>query len=300
MITKNYEKLLSPEGLIIFLFHGVINRNPYTVRNYNRKHIDKLDFYNLLKSLKASGNPINLDQYMKSKYLKKNSFVITFDDGFENNASIAAPILEELNIPATFYITSAFVDKNLMSWVDQLEHCIEHTSKKKIDVFGRQFILKDVESKIICLDWLRNFFKTDKNVFLKKSTKIRELFDTCEVKFVESQENELDKKMSWLQAKHLSKNPLFTIGGHTHNHEILSYLNGNVLDYEINECLKLIDIHCNQKTKHFSYPEGLKYCFDQRVIKALVKAGVSCCPTAEQGINRRHDNLFYLKRVPVT
>ena len=80
----------------------------------------------------------------------------------------------------------------------------------------------------------------------------------------------------------------------------MSYLNGNVLDYEINECLKLIDIHGNQKTKHISYPEGLKYCFDQRVIEALVKSGVSCFPSTEQGINRIHDNLFYIKRVPVT
>ena len=36
--------------------------------------------------------------------ISKKSFVITFDDGFENNYSIAAPVLDDLNIPATFSI----------------------------------------------------------------------------------------------------------------------------------------------------------------------------------------------------
>ena len=35
--------------------------------------------------------------------------VITFDDGYEDNFKNAKPILEEFNVPATFFITSGFI-----------------------------------------------------------------------------------------------------------------------------------------------------------------------------------------------
>lgn len=35
--------------------------------------------------------------------------VVTFDDGYEDNHSVAAPILEDLGLPATFFVTSGFI-----------------------------------------------------------------------------------------------------------------------------------------------------------------------------------------------
>ena len=58
------------------------------------------------------------------------SFSITFDDGFENNYSIARPILEKLSIPATFYVSTNLIDKNLMTWIDQIEYCIDQINSK--------------------------------------------------------------------------------------------------------------------------------------------------------------------------
>ena len=34
---------------------------------------------------------------------------------------------------ATFYITTSFIDKNEMSWIDKIEHMIEKTKKNKKD-----------------------------------------------------------------------------------------------------------------------------------------------------------------------
>ena len=61
--------------------------------------------------------------------------LFSFDDGFKNNYSVAAPILDEFQIPAVFYISIELVNTNMMFWVDVLEDCINLTKKPYINVY---------------------------------------------------------------------------------------------------------------------------------------------------------------------
>jgi peptidoglycan/xylan/chitin deacetylase (PgdA/CDA1 family) len=56
--------------------------------------------------------------------------VVTFDDGFRNNYSVAAPILDDLGVPATFYVCAGMINTDLMFWVDVIEDCINLTEKR--------------------------------------------------------------------------------------------------------------------------------------------------------------------------
>jgi len=42
--------------------------------------------------------------------IPRNTFVVTFDDGYENNYVHAWPILKDLQIPATIFVTTAYLD----------------------------------------------------------------------------------------------------------------------------------------------------------------------------------------------
>ena len=50
-----------------------------------------------------------IDRVMRWGLPKANVAVITFDDGFEDNFTRAAPILADLNVPGTFFITSGLL-----------------------------------------------------------------------------------------------------------------------------------------------------------------------------------------------
>ena len=127
-----YLSRLKRDELTIFLFHGIINKHKHFVQNYSRKHIDQFRFRNILNKLKEKGKAISMSDAVKHIINKKPfpsySYVISFDDGFENNFSLAAPILTEMNIPAIFYVTTNFIDSNAMSWTDKMEICIDKTS----------------------------------------------------------------------------------------------------------------------------------------------------------------------------
>jgi peptidoglycan/xylan/chitin deacetylase (PgdA/CDA1 family) len=48
---------------------------------------------------------------------------ITFDDGYRDNAEVAAPVLRKHNLPATFFVTTGFIDSTLVPfWDEQLPH----------------------------------------------------------------------------------------------------------------------------------------------------------------------------------
>ena len=44
---------------------------------------------------------------------------ITFDDGYRDNFEIAAPILERLSLPATFFLVSQWIGSDVVPWWDR-------------------------------------------------------------------------------------------------------------------------------------------------------------------------------------
>ena len=226
-------------------------------------------------------------------------YAITFDDGFENNSSIAMPILQEFKTPATFYITSSFIKNNQMSWIDQVEYAISRTKLSRISYFNKIFELKNISQKIEFLDFFRQSVKGNAKMFANRQNYVRDIFSLTEIEYCNSLDTEIDKKMNFSQISSLTKNKLFTIGGHTVNHPILSFLGDKELDFEIKNSIEILQNFSVKKVVHFSYPEGLAFCFNEKVIARLKFYGIQCCPTAIDGLNNFDEDPFYLKRITV-
>jgi len=295
---------LEDDKLIILLFHGVVKDSPYEVRNYMRKHLKDDVFYNLLKSLKDRGTSVSMDEVVEccknQKTFPQKAFAVTFDDGFENNYSVAAPILRELAIPATFYITTNFVENNQMSWIDRVEYCMEGSESGvlKLPWVDKEQSFLNAKDKITVLNDIRKHVKTDASINVDQF--VSNIFEQCHKSAVTQSREPIDLKMSWQQVKELAEDPLFTIGGHTHTHSIMSFLDSDSLNTEISTSLELLKQKANVQTMHYSYPEGLEHCFSNEVISALKTKGIECCPTAIDGVNTLDQDLFHLRRISVT
>ena len=299
----NYIDRLAPDSLAIFLFHGVIAANNYKIRNYTHKHILQSDFAALLKALKRTGQALNMEEVVhfveNNRPFPPRAFTITFDDGFENNFSIAAPILADYGIPATFYITSDFVENNGMSWIDRIEHCMELTSRCRLALpWSAKTINADTaRDRIQVLEDIRATVKHDPTMDV--SELVDAVFDQCGLDPVSASDDPLDRKLTWEQVRTLAATPGFIVGGHTHTHAIMSFLEEPELDWEIGENLRLLNKNTGARTRHFSYPEGLAHCYSESVIAALKRKGIVCSPTALDGVNKQGNDLFHLKRIAV-
>ena len=51
-----------------------------------------------------------LDRTRQGQPLPRKTFVVTFDDGYENNLLYALPVLKQLGIPATIFLATAYLD----------------------------------------------------------------------------------------------------------------------------------------------------------------------------------------------
>lgn len=294
---------LSKDELCIFLFHGVIEKQVDDVRNYTKKHIEKDLFTRCIKLLSTKGTPLSMDQvlyHIENKInFPENSFALTFDDGFENNISIAAPILVDYKVPATIYVTTSFIDKNYMSWIDRIEFSVQKitTHEQKFDWINEHITLKDNISKVTFLKKVREYVK---NTPQCNPNKFADELCLSLGGRISNSKNQLDLKMNWNQVKLMHESEFFTIGGHSHTHAILSFLDEKDLTYELDNSINMLIEKAGITPIHYSYPEGLFHCYNEHVILELKKRGIRCCPTAIHGTNKLNTNSFKLNRILVS
>ena len=169
--------------------------------------------------------------------------------------------------------------------------------KKKINIFGKKLSFQNNnKSKIKFLNKVRQLAKNNSKVNLN------ELVETVRKqmglkKSLNKLNNILDKKMSWKNVKKINTYPLFSIGGHTNSHPILSYLSFKDCKKEIEGSIKYIKKNTGIILKHYSYPEGLFHTYGNREIQILKKNKIKICPSAEFGLNNIKSNLFNLRRI---
>jgi peptidoglycan/xylan/chitin deacetylase (PgdA/CDA1 family) len=293
------------KNLIILCFHGVTKKlKKKNLENFSGKHIYYKDFKNqILKLKKNKFNFIAYEQVVNNIKNKiafpKNTACLTFDDGFMNNFQIAAPILKKNKIPAIFFLCPKNIENQEMFWVDKIEDCINRTKKRNIAIYLKRknlFSLKSQNEKIKCINTIKNYCKNI-NV-LKKNLIINEVIKISGI--LPSMKSSPNYKIAtWPIIKKTIKNKLFSLGGHSLEHDIYTNLSKSEVRKNIKKTIEIIKKKTNYKIKHFSYPEGQKMHFNKYIISELKKNNIISCPTAIYGKNNHKDHLFNLKRIMI-
>lgn len=101
------------EGFGILMYHRVAERIPGIEKP--SINVTPARFRRQLAGLLARGFeawPLSklVTAQRESRQIPGTAFAVTFDDGFENNYSLAWPILRELNVPATIFLATKYLD----------------------------------------------------------------------------------------------------------------------------------------------------------------------------------------------
>jgi peptidoglycan/xylan/chitin deacetylase (PgdA/CDA1 family) len=105
---------------VILMYHSVGDheRDPWYLR------VDAEHFDEQIRLLREQFRPATLRDIAaeaRSGSITPGSVAVTFDDGYANNLTDAAPILERHDVPATVFVATGFVAHQRSYWWEQLE-----------------------------------------------------------------------------------------------------------------------------------------------------------------------------------
>jgi len=240
----------------------------------------------------------NLEEVLASK---DNYYLITFDDGLKEQFDYALPILNELDIPAVFFVNSKNFEDKKVSTVHKI-HLLRSimdpadflNSIENIDKIDFTEADKNKAHTIYCYDdrksaelkYMLNF----KMAFDKQEIIINKLFDAC---FEES---------VVLKQLYMSIDNILTLankgylGSHTHNHYPLGLLESASIKFELAHSKWYFDTLTNSKIEMVAYPYGTEETCTNEVAVIAKNIGYKMGFTTKRGINTSTENPLLLNR----
>lgn len=292
--------------VLILLYHRIveIENDPWSlcVKPENFKgHIEILkQYYNVIKLSEVV-------EYIKSREIPNKSVVITFDDGYSDNVSTAKPMLEELEMPFTVFVTTGCIEKDCEFWWDTLEKAV---FSNKVD---SDILRLEINGKTYVWN-LGNEINTASNKpqLLKVYYELWELLQSFKTEY---RTGILNKILDWSgqemksrnshrnfdieDIKSLEKNDLVDIGSHTVNHPRLSSLSTEEQLDEIKQSKQYLENRINRSVEFFSYPFGGINDYTQGSSKIVQEAGFKCACNNIQGVITYKNDLYNLPRIYV-
>lgn len=227
--------------------------------------------------------------------LPDGAVVITFDDGFRSTFEVALPLLQELALPATVYVTSYYVTNRAPIFRLAIAYMFWKTDRRRVALDGLSLGLKG--------EWpLANPNERD-----LAASRIIELGEQIRDESSRQQVCAEFAERLGLDYGRIAARGAFTLASpaqveaaaanrvdiqlHTHRHRFPP--NDAICDDELVRNRAVLEPLAKRPLTHFCYPSGI---WSPAVFPPLRRQGVSTAVTCDLGLNDRRTEPLALKR----
>jgi peptidoglycan/xylan/chitin deacetylase (PgdA/CDA1 family) len=238
-----------------------------------------------------------------------DAVALTFDDGYVDNLTVAKPLLEAVDMPATIYLATGWIGGGLPFWWDELEALIftPEPVNFAVTIGGRSVTIKlptSVEGA--SQDWRygKRARTAQESTYARLWTRLRNLqpdersaiMDELRRHLPQSRVDPRSLPMSAEQAASLAS-PLIEVGAHTVTHTPLTRLSVSARRAEVERSGREASLLSGRMPNGFAYPHGDR----DRATRTMVReAGYRyACSTRTAAIHRTSFDLFDLPRLMV-
>ena len=231
--------------------------------------------------------------------LPPDAVVITFDDGYDDNYRIAYPILKELGVPATFFISTGHIDSGRPYAYDWLVHMILLTGAPRLVLPELDMDLPMPASRAERRALAGRVLDHMKEISaLAQAAMIRRLEEDWRMPSGHAYPPDC-RPMNWQQLREMRAAGL-EIGSHGVNHWMLSKLPRDELEREVFDSRDALLRELGPMPLLMSYPVGSNRAFDRQVIEVTRDAGFDLACSYINGTNPHPaDNRYSLYRIAV-
>jgi peptidoglycan/xylan/chitin deacetylase (PgdA/CDA1 family) len=225
-------------------------------------------FESHLQRLQTECQIVELDALLNSapEALPPRAVALTFDDGYEDNLRVALPLLQQYHAPATFFLTTRWLEGYGEYWWDTLERVLLSQASVPASL---DLTVAGLSDRL-----------TTRNANERVAAH-RQLHDLLVHASLATRERVIDLVKAWSgggtarrrpmvadEVRHLASQPGVTIGGHSVNHLALPDHPGSRLA-ELTDCRAELRRITGQPVDLFAYPYG---AIDRDTL-ALVRRG---------------------------
>jgi peptidoglycan/xylan/chitin deacetylase (PgdA/CDA1 family) len=233
----------------------------------------------------------DLVERMGRDELPANALAITFDDGYRDNFTHAAPILARYGLPATVFVVSGLIGTSDAPWFDQVALAFKKAGVTSYRApWGERVTLESPGARVTAMNGLVAHLKTLPDDQMRQI--VAELATTLEVPREETCKGWM---LTWDDV-HALLGLGFSVGAHTVSHPILSRLSPERAQAEIEGSRAMIRAGCGAMPRAFAYPNGRAEDYTEVVVQMVRDAGFTCALTTRFGVNTASTPLYELKR----
>lgn len=236
--------------------------------------------------------PVLLPHQLAEVIARKESLsqmhaMITFDDGYLDNYTVAYPILKRYGVPATFYLVSDFVGTDTVPWWDAISSTVRECKHEALVLtWCDQSPVVLGPDKDAAIATLVSAFKSDRN--RDPGAALKELREESGV----TVSGEGRRFLDWNEAREMVAGGM-EIGAHTRTHPIISKLSGNEQMDELRSSKASIEGQLGVAVESFAYPNGTLQDFTPETKELARAAGYTTAFSFYGGVNRNGWNEPY-------
>jgi len=248
------------------------------------------DFDRQMEYVSKNFNVVNfkqLEDSLSNDTVENNTLVVTFDDGYYDNYSLAMPVLNKYGISATIFLATDYIDSGELFWFDAVAGFI-NTFEEDLLKLSSINLTFDLTKKS-----RTNVFKTIGSILKNSDDSVRvSLMDEIYNKYnysVIDEDYEKAKPLSWDNVIEMSQNNI-EFGAHSKSHCFLSRISSNQLSSEINESKLKIEKMIGIPVNSFCYPAGDT---NQKIMDTVKSSNIFFGVGYKHGLNKKTDIIQY-------
>lgn len=280
----------SSPRLSILIFHRVHARKD----SLFGEEWDAGRFDRLVRMVSRGFRPMTLGKaagLLARGQLPPGALVVTFDDGYADNAEVALPILQRHGVPATFFVSTGFLDGGRM-WNDSVIESIRACTLDALDLselgLGRH-PLSTPQQRRACIDAVLP--KVKYLPLRERESVVQRLQQASGARRLP---DDLMMRSDQVRALHRAG---MEIGAHTVNHPVLTSLDVEDAEREIADGRKRLEEIVGAPVDVIAYPNGKpRRDYDERHVAMVRRLGFKAAVSTATGVARAGDDLFQLPR----
>jgi len=239
---------------------------------------------------------------MTAGTLPDNALVITIDDGYSSIYRLAYPLFCKYEVPATVFLSTAFLDRKGPLWFDRLMYAVVRSQQRALvlSLGGemRTFVLEGMPARLQCQRFINAYAKTCSQE--KRDDLIRHVETQLGIALGLSEGMpQLFQPLSWDEVRLMRESKLVTFGSHGDGHYILSKCPPGMQREDIIHSFGRLSDELKTSPRFFAYPNGEAGDFSSSMYSLLGSLGMAAACSTIHGFNTRKNDQYALRRISI-